>query len=174
MKEDEEDEHSSSSSEAAPPPPPPPPPPQMRKDYLAKRSHTSLSVMSNLNSYLNESQRMKLEKYISNWKSFVTMCRDIAKILLNTLLYNSYLGSLVGLFVCGLTQVNLLNAGYCMYLFPPSCQKHLLTDRSDILYLLHHQSTNRTQALGLASTVLAGRLAHAFCVAIKLDPEGRK
>ena len=112
---------------AVPAPPPPPPPPPLhseqseymiRKGFLAKRSHTSLSVMSNLSSYLNDSQRLKLEKYISDWNSFVAACRDFARMLMSVLLYNSYIASLIGLFVCGLTGINLLNAGYCTHPSP--------------------------------------------------------
>lgn len=76
----------------------------------------NISLMSSLSNYLNESQKEKLQKYYTEWQSFTVACRAFAKMLLHALLRNSYLASLVGLYICGLTRVNLLNAGYRMSL----------------------------------------------------------
>lgn len=82
-----------------------------------EKKFTSMSVISNLSSYLNDSQKETLQKYISQWQGFTAACRAFAKILMHALLRNSYLASLVGLYICGLTRVNLLNAGYCMFTY---------------------------------------------------------
>jgi hypothetical protein len=59
--------------------------------------------------------------------------REICIVLFNFTIDNSYLVSLAGLYVVGLTEVTVLNAGYSKLVV-----LHLLTYCSVVLYCLYH------------------------------------
>ncbi len=134
--------------------------------HLEKRSFTSVSVISNLSSYISVTHKAKWTKYVGEWKTFVTLSKEFMLVLLAALLRESYLVSLVGLYVCGLTKVNLLNAGYRMpSFFIFFSQFNVASFCSYIFYRFHHQSRNSYEVLGRTCHLCAVRFSNIVCMA---------